>query len=250
MEGLSPEFWPLVLVGFAAQLIDGALGMAYGVSASAFLATLGHPPAFVSATVHAAEVVTTGASGLSHAWFRNLDRKVFMRLVLPGMVGGAVGAYLLSEVDGSLIRPFVWAYLFIAGVLLLRRAFRQVMPELLRAPSHALGGVAGFLDAIGGGGWGMVTTPTLIARGMPPRYAIGTANAAEFFVTLSISITFLFTFAWRRFDLVIALLGGGVLAAPIGALVAKHIPARFAMVLVGLVVMGLSANGLVQWWLK
>ena len=237
MEGLSPEFWPLVLVGFAAQLIDGALGMAYGVSASAFLATLGHPPAFVSATVHAAEVVTTGASGLSHAWFRNLDRKVFMRLVLPGMVGGAVGAYLLSEVDGSLIRPFVWAYLFIAGVLLLRRAFRQVMPELLRAPSHALGG-------------GMVTTPTLIARGMPPRYAIGTANAAEFFVTLSISITFLFTFDWRRFDLVIALLGGGVLAAPIGALVAKHIPARFAMVLVGLVVMGLSANGLVQWWLK
>jgi hypothetical protein len=124
------------------------------------------------------------------------------------------------------------------------------MPELLRAPSHALGGVAGFLDAIGGGGWGMVTTPTLIARGMPPRYAIGTANAAEFFVTLSISITFLFTFDWRRFDLVIALLGGGVLAAPIGALVAKHIPARFAMVLVGLVVMGLSANGLVQWWLK
>jgi uncharacterized membrane protein YfcA len=243
METLSPEFWQLVAVGFAAQLIDGALGMAYGLTASAFLATLGHPPAFVSATVHAAEVVTTGASGLSHAWFRNLDRHVFMKLVLPGMLGGVVGAYLLSEIDGDVIRPFVWAYLFIAGVLVLRRAFRRAEPELARAPSYALGGAAGFLDAIGGGGWGTVTTPTLIARGMPPRYAIGTANAAEFFVTLSISVTFLLTFDWRRFDLVIALLGGGVIAAPLGAWVARHIPARIAMTAVGLVVMALSVFG-------
>ena len=133
MEGLSPEFWPLVLVGFLAQLIDGALGMAYGVSASAFLATMGHPPAFVSATVHAAEVVTTGASGLSHAWFRNLDRTIFFRLVLPGMVGGALGAYLLSSLDGSLLRPFVWAWLLITGILLLRRAFRRDEPGLAKA---------------------------------------------------------------------------------------------------------------------
>jgi uncharacterized membrane protein YfcA len=116
---------------------------------------------------------------------------------------------------------------------------------LARAPSHALGGVAGFLDAIGGGGWGTVTTPTLIARGVPPRYAIGTANAAEFFVTLTISITFLFTFDWRRYDLVVALLGGGVLAAPLGAWVAKHVPPRFAMITIGLLVIGLAINGLV-----
>jgi len=191
MDALSPEFWPLVLVGFLAQLIDGAMGMAYGVSASAFLTTMGHPPAFVSATVHAAEVVTTGASGLSHAWFRNLDRSIFIKLVLPGMVGGALGAYLLSSLDGNILRPFVFAYLLVMGVLLLRRASRQAEPELARAPSHALGGAAGFLDAIGGGGWGMVTTPSLIARGVPPRYAVGTSNAAEFFVTLTISITFL-----------------------------------------------------------
>lgn len=247
-EGLSPEFWPLVVVGFVAQLIDGALGMAYGVSASAFLATLGHPPAFVSATVHAAEVVTTGASGLSHAWFRNLDRQVFLKLVLPGMVGGAVGAWLLGELEGSALRPFVWSYLLLTGILLLRRAYRRAEPQLARAPSHALGGIAGFLDAIGGGGWGTVTTPTLIARGMTPRYAIGTANAAEFFVTLSISITFLFTFDWQRYDLVIALLAGGVLAAPIGALVAKVLPPRPAMIAVGVLVMALSVNGLLQWW--
>lgn len=254
VEGLSPEFWPLVLVGFVAQLIDGALGMAYGLTASAFLATLGHPPAFVSATVHAAEVVTTGVSGMSHAWFRNLDRKVFFKLVLPGMLGGALGAYLLTRVPGESIRPFVWAYLFVAGLLVLRRAFVPAEPELARTPSYALGGVAGCLDAIGGGGWGTITTPTLIAQGTPPRYAIGTANAAEFFVTLAISLTFLFTFDWRRFDLVIALLGGGVIAAPVAAFVTRHIAPRLAMMLVGLAVMGLAVNGLriyVDWakWL-
>ena len=249
MEWLTSEFWQLVAVGFAAQLIDGALGMAYGLTASAFLATLGHPPAFVSATVHAAEVVTTGASGLSHAWFKNLDRRVFMKLVLPGMLGGICGAYLLTRFDSEQVRPFVWGYLFVAGVLVLRRAFKRAEPELARAPSHALGAAAGFLDAIGGGGWGTITTPTLIARGIPPRYAIGTANAAEFFVTLSISVTFLLTFDWRRFDLVIALLGGGVIAAPLGAWAVRHIPPRAAMLAVGLVVMGLATNGLLRWWL-
>lgn len=248
MEGLSSEFWSLVAVGFLAQLIDGALGMAYGLSTSAFLATLGHPPAFISATVHAAEVVTTGVSSLSHAYFRNLDRRVFMRLVLPGMLGGIAGAYLLTRVPGEAVRPFVWAYLLAAGLFVLRRAFRATPPELAYAPGYALGGAAGFLDAMGGGGWGTITSPTLIAQGTPPRYAIGTSNAAEFFVTLSISVTFFLSFDWRRFDLVIALLGGGVIAAPVAAFVTKHIAPRIAMVLVGLTVMGLAANGLWRWW--
>ena len=244
MEAIPAELWSLLLVGFAAQLIDGALGMAYGVSASAFLTTMGHPPAVVSATVHAAEVFTTGASGVSHAWFKNLDRKILAKLVLPGMLGGACGAWLLSSLDGALLQPFVWVYLLGTGVLLLRRASRSSEPQLAKAPSHALGVVAGFLDAIGGGGWGVVTTPTLIARGVPPRYAIGTSNTAEFFVTLTISITFLFTFDWRRYDLVLALLGGGVLAAPLGAWVAKRVPPRAAMLAIGVLVIGLAANGL------
>jgi len=244
MEAIPAELWSLLLVGFAAQLIDGALGMAYGVSASAFLTTMGHPPAVVSATVHAAEVFTTGASGVSHAWFKNLDRKILAKLVLPGMLGGACGAWLLSSLDGALLQPFVWVYLLGTGVLLLRRASRSSEPQLAKAPSHALGVVAGFLDAIGGGGWGVVTTPTLIARGVPPRYAIGTSNTVEFFVTLTISITFLFTFDWRRYDLVLALLGGGVLAAPLGAWVAKRVPPRAAMLAIGVLVIGLAANGL------
>jgi uncharacterized membrane protein YfcA len=160
------------------------------------------------------------------------------------MAGGALGAWLLTTIDGEMLKPFVWAYLMCTGVLLLRRAWSRSEPGLARAPSHALGGIAGFLDAVGGGGWGTMTTPTLIARGVPPRYAIGTTNAAEFFVTLTISITFLFTFDWRRFDLVIALLGGGVIAAPLGAWMAKHVPPRAAMIAVGLLVVGLAVNGL------
>jgi uncharacterized membrane protein YfcA len=244
---LSPEFWQLVLVGFTAQLIDGALGMAYGLSASAFLSTLGHPPALISATVHAAEVMTTGVSGLSHAYFKNLDRRIFFKLVLPGMLAGILGAYLLTKVPGDKIRPFVWAYLLIAGLLVLRRAFGKFESELARTPSFALGGIAGFLDAIGGGGWGTITTPTLIAQGNPPRYAIGTSSAAEFFVSLSIAGTFLITYDWRRFDLVVALLIGGVVAAPVAALITRHIAPRLAMILVALVVMGLAINGFVQY---
>lgn len=246
MDVLSTEFWPLVLVGFLAQLVDGALGMAYGLSASTILASFGHPPTFISATVHAAEIFTTGASGISHAWFRNLDRILFFKLVLPGMVGGAIGAYFLSTLDGSAVRPFVWVYLLLLGIMLLRRAFRRSDPTLVRAPGYFLGLVAGMLDAIGGGGWGTITTPTLIARGMQPRYAIGTANAAEFFVALSISLTFLFTFDWRRYDLVIALLGGGVLAAPFGALIAQRISTRVAMLFVGTLVIVLAVVGLLR----
>ncbi len=244
VDALTPEFWPLVAVGFVAQLIDGALGMAYGISASAALATLGYPPALVSATVHAAEVVTTGVSGVTHAWFRNIDRRVFVRLVIPGMIGGAIGAWLVGRIDAAALRPFIWGYLLIAGVLVLRRAFVRVEPALARVPSHALGGIAGFLDAVGGGGWGPLTTPTLIAGGTLPRYAVGTVNVAEFFVSLTISLTFVFTFDWQRFDLVLALLLGGVVAAPFAAWAVRHVAPRPAMMMVGSAVIALSLIGL------
>lgn len=243
---LTTEFGWLFAVGFVAQLVDGAIGMGYGLTASAFLATLGIPPVVASATVHAAEVATSGVSSLSHAWFRNLDRRIFLSLVLPGVAGGIVGAALLSRVPTDVIRPFVWAYLAITSIVVLGRALLRRPPLEVAAPGPALGGTAGFLDAIGGGGWGALTTSTLIARGVPARYAIGTANAAEFFVSLAISLTFWVHLEALRFDLVVALILGGAVAAPIAAWITRHVPPRVAATGVGATALALAAGGLLR----
>lgn len=231
-------------VGIIAQLIDGAIGMGYGITASAFLATLGLPPAAASATVHAAEIATTGISSLSHAWFRNLDKRIFFSLLLPGVLGGVLGASLLSYVPTEAIRPFVWCYLLLVSIFVLARVLLQKKPLVVGKPGPALGGIAGFLDAIGGGGWGTIVTSTMVARGVPPRYAIGTANAVEFFVTLSISAAFWFQLGAFRYDLVIALLLGGAVAAPVAAWVTKWVPQRAAGIAVGTAVFLLGVTGL------
>lgn len=241
---LIPEFGWLVAVGFFAQLVDGAIGMGYGLTASTFLATLGIPPAAASATVHAAEIATTGISSASHAWFRNIDRRIFFSLLLPGVIGGILGATLLSRVPAEIIRPFVWAYLLLTAVFVLGRVILNRRPVIVAAPGPALGGVAGCLDAIGGGGWGTITTSTMIARGVPPRFAIGTANSVEFFVTLAISATFWLHFETLQYQYIVALLLGGVAAAPLAAWVTKHVPQRAAATAVGLVVFTLGATGL------
>ena len=241
---LSPEFGWLLAVGFFAQLIDGSIGMGYGITASTFLATLGIPPAVTSATVHAAEIATTGVSSLSHAWFRNLDRKIFFSLLLPGVIGGVLGASLLARVPADVIRPFVWAYLLVMSLIVLGRVLLNRTPVVVGTPGPALGTVAGFLDAIGGGGWGTFTTSTMIARGIPPRYAIGTANAAEFFVTGAISTTLWFQLGSFRLDIVIALIAGGAVAAPLAAWITRHVPQKLAATTVGLVVFALGVAGL------
>jgi uncharacterized membrane protein YfcA len=244
---LAPEvgFGVLFAVGFIAQVIDGALGMGYGITASAFLVSLGLPPAVTSATIHTVEIATTGVSSLSHAWFRNLNRGIFFSLLLPGVIGGVLGATLLARTPADLIRPFVWAYLLLTSVFVLARVLLNRKPLTVGKPGPALGGVAGFLDAVGGGGWGTITTSTMIARGIPPRYAIGTANAAEFFVTVAISATLWLHLETLRWDLIVALLLGGAVAAPLAAWITKHIPQRAAATAVGLVVFALGATGLV-----
>jgi uncharacterized membrane protein YfcA len=228
---LAPEVPWLIAVGFAAQLIDGCVGMGYGISASAILTTLGVPPAVTSATVHAAEVVTAGVSSASHAWFRNIDRRIFFSLLVPGVIGGVLGATLLAHVPAHTVRPFVWAYLL-------------VTPLKVGAQGPALGGVAGFLDAIGGGGWGTIVTSTMIARGVTPRFAIGTSNAVIFFVALATSLTLWLQLGTMRYDMVLALLIGGTAAAPIAAWVTSHVPQRAAATAVGVVVFVLGATGL------
>jgi uncharacterized protein len=241
---IGPEFPWLVAVGFAAQMIDGCIGMGYGITSSAILATLGVPPAVTSATVHAAETVTAGISSASHAWFRNLDRKIFFSLLIPGVIGGILGASLLAHVPTKVVRPFVWGYLLVTSLFVLGRTILKRAPIDVGAQGPALGGIAGFLDAVGGGGWGTIVTSTMVARGVPPRYAIGTSNAVDFFVALATSLTLWVQLGQMRYDMVLALLIGGASAAPLAAWVTRHVPQRAAATAVGLFVFVLGCSGL------
>jgi uncharacterized membrane protein YfcA len=230
-----------VIIGFVAQMIDGAIGMAYGVTANSVLLSLGVPPATASACIHAAETFTTGASGAAHWRFGNVDRKLLLRLAIPGMIGGAIGAYILAGLPGDAIKPFISAYLLLLGVFIIWKALanRDIKEPTLRAVAP-LGFCGGALDAIGGGGWGPIVTATLLGQGTTPRYAIGSVNLAEFFVTLVISTTFFLTVGLTLWPIIAGLIIGGVIAAPFAAFATKHIPDKVLMLLVGCVVVLLS----------
>jgi len=234
-------------VGFLAQVIDGALGMAYGVVSTSFLLSLGMSPATASASVHLAEVVTTGISGASHHLFGNVDRFVFQRLILPGVLGGITGAYVLTQLDGNLIKPFVSGYLLLMGLMILWRGLSGNQRRTIRPADLApLGLVGGFFDAIGGGGWGPIVTSTLVARGATPRFTVGSVNAAEFFVTVAQSLTFFLTLGLLGWRPVLGLLIGGALAAPLAAGLCRRLPARTLTLMVGALIVALSLRTLLQ----
>jgi hypothetical protein len=240
---MPEEFLWFVAVGFLAQLVDGAIGMAYGVTATSVLLSLGVPPATASACTHAAETVTTGASGLSHWRFGNVDWALFRRLAIPGMIGGGLGAYVLTNLDGDAIKPFISAYLLLLGIFILWKAFgvrQRDTAEVKRAGPLALFG--GFADAIGGGGWGPIVTSTLVGQGAKPRYVIGTVNLTEFFVTAVISAVFVVTIGFSHWHIIAGLILGGVVAAPFAAYAVKHVPDRVLMALVGVVIVAISAR--------
>ncbi|MBN1681706.1 MAG: sulfite exporter TauE/SafE family protein [Anaerolineae bacterium] len=233
-----------MIVGFLAQIIDGSLGMAYGVSSTTFLLSSGVSPAVASASVHTAQVFTTLVSGLSHLRLGNVDKSLFRRLLIPGMLGGVLGAYVLSQLPGDKIKPLVAVYLALMGIRILWKAFRQ-SPTAQQVVSHLfpLGIIGGFFDAIGGGGWGPIVTSTLIARGNHPRYTIGSVNLTEFFVTLSETLTFVLAFNLFDYGKVITgLILGGVLAAPMAAYVCKYLPPRALMIIVGCLIVLLSVR--------
>lgn len=236
-----------VAVGFVAQMVDGAIGMAYGVTSTSVMLSLGIPPVTASACVHAAETFTTAASGAAHWRLGNVDRKLLMRLALPGMVGGAIGAYVLTELPGEKIKPFISGYLLLVGLLIVWKAVSW-RASAGPAPSRVapLGFFGGLLDSIGGGGWGPIVASTLIGQGATPRFAIGTVNLAEFFVTFTISATFVFTIGLELWPIIAGLIVGGVIAAPFAALAAKHMPDTALMVIVGCVVVILSLRGILS----
>lgn len=240
--------WPFILVGFGAQMVDGALGMAYGVISSTLLLALGVPPAAASAGVHAAETCTTCVSAISHIWQRNVDWKLFSRLVVPGVLGGVAGAYLLSNIDGGSIKPYIQVYLVAIGVWLVWRGFHY--PPQRKDPRIVgpLGLIGGFMDASGGGGWGPIVTSNLLIQGASPRHTIGTVNTVEFILTLSISITFIANIGLTAFTLATAgLLIGGVVAAPFGAMLARHFAPRVLLVSVGTILTITSLFGFAKW---
>ncbi len=236
---------PFIAVGFAAQIVDGALGMAFGVISNTLLLSLGVAPAAASAGVHTVETFTTAVSGISHAIHKNVNWKLFFRIMIPGVIGGVLGAYVLSNIDASVAKPFILAYLAAIGLYLLWRSTHY--PPAARSPKivEPLGLVGGFLDAAGGGGWGPVVTSNLLVQGSDPRTTIGTVNTSEFFLTATISATFITQLGWEAFTMAtVGLLIGGIVAAPFGALLAKRVEAKLLMLLVGCVLTATSLYGL------
>jgi uncharacterized membrane protein YfcA len=241
---------PFIGVGFAAQLVDGALGMAFGVISNTLLVgVLGVPPALASQRVHIVECFTTATSGISHLLHGNVDRKLFFRLLIPGMIGGILGAYVLTSLDASVVKPFVLLYLSLIGIYILVRGIfwpPQLKEAKLIAP---LGLFGGFLDAAGGGGWGPVVTSNLLIQGADPRKVVGTVNTVEFFLTVTVSAAFIWKLGLA--DVAGATLGlliGGLFAAPLGAWAAKHFNPKVMLILVGIVLTLTSAYGVHRAW--
>ena len=239
------DLLPFVAAGFAAQLVDGALGMAFGVISNTLLISLGVAPAAASAGVHTVETFTTCVSGISHILHRNVDWKLLARLVLPGVVGAASGAYLLTQIDAATAKPFVLAYLALIGLFLVWRGVRYPPEHRPAKIVEPLALAGGFLDAAGGGGWGPVVTGNLLVQGADPRRTIGTVNTSEFVVTLTSAATFIAALGVAAFTVAtLGLLIGGVLAAPVGAWLVKRISPKPLLVMVGILLTATSAYGI------
>jgi len=239
---LNETFFYYVLGGFVAQMIDGALGMAYGVTAATFLLTLGVPPSAVSASVHTSEIFTSGVSGYMHLKFGNVNSKLFKKILFPGVVGAIAGAYLLSSLEHYIyiIKPLVAVYTLILGILIIQKALKK---RIEKRPFTKIGWLAlagGTLDSIGGGGWGPIVTSTLIARGRHPKYTIGSVNLAEFFVSLASSVTFISIIGFSHWKVVLGLILGGMVAAPIAANLSRRLPIKTMMIMVGTIVVIVS----------
>jgi uncharacterized protein len=248
---LPAEILLIALVAAFAQMVNGSMGMGYGTITSTLLLGLGMPPAIMSATVHLAQIGTTGASSLSHWRLGNLDWRLTLALGIPGAAGGFAGAFLITSIPTAVARPAVAVFLLLLGLVILLRFARQrigVVPVGVRPRFlPGIGGIAGFFDASGGGGWGPISMGTLMARPpTEPRVVIGSVNASEFTVTLAATIGFLIALGWSGFPLleVFALMAGGVLAAPLAAWLARHMPAHHLGVSVAVLLLVLNTRTL------
>jgi uncharacterized membrane protein YfcA len=246
------EFLIFLVAGFVAQIIDGALGMAYGVSCASLLQSFGIPQKLVTASVHTAEVFTTGVSGLSHIALGNIDKKLFFRLVISGVISAALAAVLISNhIDGNVIKPYISGYLLILGIWILIKSFRNIaVKEQALKYAPFLGFIGAFLDVIGGGGWGPIVTSNLIDKGKSPREVIGTVNTAEFFITFTSTGVFIFLVGIDAWKIILALILGGVIAAPFGAYILRLIQPKTLLRMVGILIIIVNAYTLYNFFLK
>jgi uncharacterized membrane protein YfcA len=242
---------PFIAVGFAAQLVDAALGMAFGVISNTLLvAVMGVPPALASQRVNVVQCFTSAISGISHLAHRNIDKRLFTKLLIPAMVGGVLGVNLVASLDPARIKPFVLLYLVGIGFYIFWRGIRHDYVTREARAVAPFGVIGGFLSAVGGGGWGPVVTSNLLIQGADPRKVVGTVNTVEFFLTLTVSATFIYHLGFA--DLAGATLGlliGGIAGAPLGAWAAKHVPAKAMLVMVGVVLSATSLFGIYRAWL-
>lgn len=242
-------FFLCALCGFLAQLIDGTLGMAYGVSASTLLRAMGQSSAAASFCTHTAEIFTTLASGVSHFTMKNVNRTLFLRLIIPGVIGGILGASVLTGFDDRILSHIVSAYLTVMGLVIFSKAFRKKpkTPRKIGREVYPLAFIGGFSDSMGGGGWGPVVTSTLLASDCDVRTTVGSVNAAEFFVTLAESTTFFLTLGSLGDALPAAagLIAGGVAASPLAALLCRRVPVRPLIAAVGALITLLNGSRLI-----
>ena len=245
VSGFDREFLVFFAIGVFAQLVDGTLGMGYGATSSSFLLAYGISPAISSTGVHVAEMFTTGASAISHHKFGNINKKLLKNLLIPGVIGSITGAYLLSDViDGDVIKPFIAVYMIILAIVIVIKALRK---NIIKKKTKKLGILAifgGFMDSVGGGGWGPIVTSTLLGRGRNPRYTIGSVNAAEFAVSFASGITFMLFGGIQGWQVILGLILGGVIAAPLAAYLVNKIQRKPMMIVVGILIIILSLKTL------
>lgn len=245
VSGFNQEFLVFFAIGVFAQLVDGTLGMGYGATSTSFLLAYGVPPVVSSTAVHVSEMFTTGASALSHHRFGNINKKLVKHLLIPGVLGSITGAYLLSDViNGDIIKPFIAVYMIILAVVIIKKALKKTIVKKKTKKLSVLAAFGGFMDSVGGGGWGPIVTSTLLGRGRNPRYTIGSVNAAEFAISFASGITFMLFGGIHGWQVIIGLILGGVIAAPIGAYLVNKITRKPMMIAVGVLIILLSLKTL------
>ena len=246
---LDPNFHWMILAGFLAQLVDGALGMGYGVTSATILLSVGVSLPSISGSIHTAEMFASGASGYSHYKFGNVNKKMFKALLVPGIIGAIGGAILLTkfgDTHASWLRPIMALYTMFLGIRIFVNAFRKARPQRKFKHYGWLAGVGGFLDSFGGGGWGPIVTTTLITRGRTPKYVIGSVSLTEFFVTLASAFTFFTMLGVSHWQTIFALILGGLIAAPLSAKLAGRLPKKTSFILLGVLVMIWSIRILIK----